>query len=232
MLVGDLPQDQLLALENLHGDIVELYKSLAEVYVESWPTTVTEVVNVEGFEDSVAKVQEGCKAIGLSKVSRYSHVEPDYYDWPLRQRALRVLAPSEAHMCKSVVMVNQGYSDQFGLSDDVYPKYICVLTQYIAPVNTNKLTAYFRSLIEKPPGKKFYNFRLAKAEVSFELTGFHTGGVCPIGMNTPIPVVLAESITKLEPPVMCMGAGHIDWKLSLPVKDFIDATRCLIIDLE
>lgn len=35
-------------------------------------------------------------------------------------------------------------------------------------------------------------------KVSLKLTGFEKGGVCPIGMNEPVPVILAESITKLE----------------------------------
>ncbi|KAF7727856.1 hypothetical protein EC973_006969, partial [Apophysomyces ossiformis] len=80
--------------------------------------------------------------------------------------------------------------------------------------------------------KKFYNFRLADPEVSYSLTGFKKGGVCPVGMNQPIPIILAKSITELEPPVMYLGAGHIDWKLGLPVQAFIDATKCMIADLE
>jgi prolyl-tRNA editing enzyme YbaK/EbsC (Cys-tRNA(Pro) deacylase) len=30
------------------------------------------------------------------------------------------------------------------------------------------------------------------------MTGFEKGGVSPIGMKDPIPVILAESVTKLE----------------------------------
>lgn len=51
-------------------------------------------------------------------------------------------------------------------------------------------------------------------------------------MDQPVPVILAESITKLNPPVLFIGAGHIDWKLALPVQDFIKATNCMITDLD
>ncbi|KAG0181193.1 hypothetical protein DFQ29_009064 [Apophysomyces sp. BC1021] len=51
-------------------------------------------------------------------------------------------------------------------------------------------------------------------------------------MIQPVPVILAESITKLEPPVIYLGAGHIDWKLGVPVQAFIDATKCMVADLE
>ncbi|KAJ8663204.1 hypothetical protein O0I10_001381 [Lichtheimia ornata] len=232
MFVSELSNDLQLAIESLNADIVELYKGFADHYHDQWDNGVKQVNVTADFQDSVGKVQKGCDQLGLTKVARYYHVESDYYDWPLRQRAFRVLAPSPAHMCKTVVMVNQGYSEKLGLDESVYPRYVCVVTQYIAPVNTAKLLDYYRGLVEKPAGKKFYNFRLAKHEISFELTGFRTGGVTPIGMDKPIPIILADSITKLSPSTFVMGAGHIDWKIALPVQDFIKATNCLVLDLE
>jgi hypothetical protein len=50
-------------------------------------------------------------------------------------------------------------------------------------------------------------------------------------MSQPVPVILAESITKLEPAVIYLGAGHIDWKLGIPVSTFIESTNCFIADL-
>ncbi|KAI7886612.1 hypothetical protein K492DRAFT_203140 [Lichtheimia hyalospora FSU 10163] len=232
MFVGELSNDLQLAIESLNTDIVELYKVLADQYHDHWNHGIETPHVTADFEDSVGKVQKGCDQLGLTKVARYHHVESDYYDWPLRQRAFRVLAPSPAHMCKTVVMVNQGYSEKLGLDSSVYPRYVCVVTQYIAPVNTVKLLDYYRGLVEKPAGKKFYNFRLAKHEASHHAPCFRTGGVTPIGMDQPIPIILAESITKLSPSTFVMGAGHIDWKITLPVQDFIKATNCHVLDLE
>ncbi|CAG8630756.1 2843_t:CDS:2, partial [Gigaspora margarita] len=53
----------------------------------------------------------------------------------------------------------------------------------------------------------------------------------PIGMNQKLPIIVAKSITELKPPVFYLGAGHVDWKLALPIKNFIDVTGCLIADL-
>ena len=63
------------------------------------------------------QVAEGCATLDIATTSRLYEVETDYYDWPLQQRAFRVLAPSKDHMCKSVVMENRAYSEALGLSD-------------------------------------------------------------------------------------------------------------------
>ncbi|KAI8874647.1 hypothetical protein K501DRAFT_204284, partial [Backusella circina FSU 941] len=120
-------------------------------------------------------------------------VEPDYYDWELQQRAFRVGAPSRAHMCKSVILENTRCTHN-EISDPLYSRYYC----YITPVNTQKLLNYARGLKNKDISKKNYNFRLADPEISLQMTGFEKGGVSPIGMKDPIPVILAESVTKLE----------------------------------
>ncbi|ORZ01476.1 hypothetical protein BCR43DRAFT_470169 [Syncephalastrum racemosum] len=209
MLVSELQTDERKALRDLVSDVRDLYEAFSAEYMADWRTKVAEEEKEQHKQERpkvVQKVEKACKEVGLEAVARYYPVESNYYDWPLQQRAFRLLAPSEAHMCKSVIM-------------------------YIAPVNTQKLMHFARDLKERTISKKYYNFRLAPTEVSFELTGFEKGGVCPIGMDQPVPVILAESITKLDPPVLFIGAGHIDWKLALPVQDFIKATNCMITDL-
>lgn len=134
-------------------------------------------------------------------------------------------------MCKSVILENTRCTHN-DISDPLYSRYYCVITQYVTPVNTQKLLNYCRAMKNKEISKKYYNYRLADPEVSLKLTGYKKGGVCPIGMLEPIPIIIAESILKLEPPVIYLGAGHIDWKLGIPVQTFIDSTNCFVADLD
>lgn len=53
--------------------------------------------------------------------------------------------------------------------------------------------------------KKKYNLRLADQEKSLELTGFGNNGVCPIGMNSPIPMIVSAEIEKLDPQILYLG---------------------------
>ncbi|KAI8136698.1 YbaK/aminoacyl-tRNA synthetase-associated domain-containing protein [Fennellomyces sp. T-0311] len=231
MIVSELPADQRALIENLQNDISALYKSFSNAYLVDWEEQAKEA-ELENAPDVVERVAQGCADSGIGSTSRLYEVETNYYDWPLQQRAFRVLAPSKEHMCKSVVMENRAYSESLGLSDDVYPRFICVMTQYTAPVNTEKLMKHIRDFSGRAAGKKYYNYRVAQTEKSLELTGFKKGGVCPIGMLTRIPIILAKSITNLDPPVFIMGAGHIDWKLGVPVDDFIRGTNCIVLDLD
>ena len=90
---------------------------------------------------------------------------------------------------------------------------------------------FVRTLKNKQISKKYYNFRVTDGEKSVRLTGFENNGVSPIGMIFQIPIILTSTITELQPPVFYLGAGHIDWKLALPIKNFIHATNCFITDL-
>ncbi|RUS17422.1 hypothetical protein BC937DRAFT_89994 [Endogone sp. FLAS-F59071] len=103
--------------------------------------------------------------------------------------------------------------------------------QYVSSINTQKLMNYVRSLKNNEISRKNYNFRLTSAENSLALTGFDYGGVSPIGMKQPIPVVLSQAITELQPPVFYLGAGHVDWKISMPIEDFLKASACFVADL-
>ncbi|KAJ1671179.1 hypothetical protein GGF38_001001, partial [Coemansia sp. RSA 25] len=77
--------------------------------------------------------------------------------------------------------------------------------------------------------RKHFNFRLS--EKSLELTGFTNNAVCPLGMTQKLPIILCEAITRLRPPVFWLGAGHVDYKLAMPVDRFIQATECMVADI-
>jgi prolyl-tRNA editing enzyme YbaK/EbsC (Cys-tRNA(Pro) deacylase) len=90
------------------------------------------------------------------------------------------MAPSIQHLCKTVVFENTHCSVN-DTSDPYNSRYYCVITQYVASVNTQKLMNYVRSLKDKKISKKYYKFRLAEANDSLRLTGFANNGVSPIG---------------------------------------------------
>ncbi|KAI8972529.1 hypothetical protein BDB01DRAFT_468314 [Pilobolus umbonatus] len=196
MLIEDLPQKDRLVLATIQEDVSHLYSLLSQQYMVKWDKYCSNEID-KILPPTVRHVMEVTKQLNIRQHSKFIHVESDYYQWPLQQRAFRVNAPSQEHMCKSIILENTRCTHN-DISDPLYSRYYCVITQYTQPVNTQKLLNYGRSLKNKEISKKYYNYRLADPEVSLKLTGFEEGGVSPIGMNKPIPVIMAESITKLK----------------------------------
>lgn len=48
-------------------------------------------------------------------------------------------------------------------------------------------------------GKQYYNFRLAPEEVSDSLSGYTHNAVTPVGMITPLPIIMSHKIAALQP---------------------------------
>ncbi|KAH8547749.1 hypothetical protein BGW37DRAFT_432106, partial [Umbelopsis sp. PMI_123] len=178
------------------------------------------------------QVYRACQTSSLADMCRYYEVEPDYYEWSLNRRAYK-LQTSVTNLCKSVVFENTRceHNDFSGISHIHNSKYYCVITQYITPVNTSKMIDKVRELTDNNISKKKYNFRLTSAENSFALTGYDNNGVCPMGMTERIPIILSKAITELKPAVMFLGAGDVNWKIAIPIEDFIRETKCLVMDL-
>ncbi|KAI8074307.1 uncharacterized protein B0P05DRAFT_548054 [Gilbertella persicaria] len=196
MSVKDLPEEQREAIRKLQEEVSSLYTAVSDDYMEEWKVECQKQRYTE-CPDVVKHVEEECRKLGILDKCQIIPVESDYYDWELQQRAFRVNAPSKEHMCKSVILENTRCTHK-ETSDPLYSRYYCVITQYVKPVNTQKLLNYCRAMKNKEISKKHYNYRLADPQVSLELTGFEKGGVSAIGMKQPIPIILAESITKLQ----------------------------------
>ncbi|KAJ1723305.1 hypothetical protein LPJ53_002354 [Coemansia erecta] len=110
------------------------------------------------------------------------------------------------------------------------------MVQYVHRVDMGRLADYVRNVVGGGGGsgvvaKKHFNFRLADQEWTARMTGFERNGVSPFGARVMWPVVLCEEITRLSPPVLWIGAGHVDYKLAMPVDTFVKATECLIADI-
>ncbi|KAJ1833156.1 hypothetical protein LPJ63_002968 [Coemansia sp. RSA 2711] len=182
----------------------------------------------------VQRVFDGLQALGIHTQSRIYHVASSYYSWPLYQRALCMAAPSPAHLCKLVVMENKRWRAHAEPSK--YPplanqQYYCVLVQYVETVSTGAMTDFVRSLDGGAVARKHFNFRLADTDTSLALTGYGKNGISPVAMTQALPVIMCAAITKLQPPVFWLGAGHVDYKLALPVQTFVDATGCMVADI-
>ncbi|KAI8059196.1 hypothetical protein BC940DRAFT_338370 [Gongronella butleri] len=225
--VADLPVEQQRAFESMIESVNRLFIDYRQEYLDRWPQTCDHSV-LEAAPPGVKQVAQGARDLGLLHVSRFVEVEPDYYTWEVQRRSMRVMAPSRAHMCKSLIMENTRCT-HMNYDDRLYSRYYCI---YDTPVNTQVLLNYARSLNDRAVSKKYYNFRMADESVSYELTGYRTGGVCAVGMKSNVPIILAECIMRLDPPVMYLGSGHVDWKIGLPVQDFINKTSCLVANLD
>jgi prolyl-tRNA editing enzyme YbaK/EbsC (Cys-tRNA(Pro) deacylase) len=85
-------------------------------------------------------------------------------------------------------------------------KYYAVIVQYTDKLSSKKLNDFVKKLSEMhPSSSKEVHLRLAPEEVSFQLTGYPSGGVCPIGMSFSIPIILSEKVLQLSPGVIFMG---------------------------
>ena len=87
-------------------------------------------------------------------------------------------APSEHHLCKTIVFENTHFSGSGGggddLADSLNSRYYFVVVQYTGKLNTDKLAAFVRELKDNQLPKKRYNFRLANEEVC----DFFRSGLC------------------------------------------------------
>jgi prolyl-tRNA editing enzyme YbaK/EbsC (Cys-tRNA(Pro) deacylase) len=115
-----------------------------------------------------------------------------------------------------------------------------VVVQYADKLNAQKLGSFVREQLSvsipgdpqrQQPAKKYYNMRLAGEDDAFRLTGYRKNGICPIGIHPNLPLIITSNIAALMPPIMYMGAGHIDWKVAVDVNEFVAKTNCLVVSL-
>lgn len=69
--------------------------------------------------------------------------------------------------------------------------------------------------------KKQYNMRMVSSETSERLSGFEHNAVTPLGMLTPMPIILSAPIKDLPDGQVWLGGGEPDLKLSIDIKQFV-----------
>ena len=155
-------------------------------------------------------------------------VPATYYGSPMRARA-DILGCDVRQMCKSMLVENKQWkgTDPFARGN---ARHYLVVVQYAATFDANAL----RSALAKAadlPGKAF-NFRVATAEDCATLAGFGHNAVTPFGMAEPrVPIVLAAAAAAAPAEFLWMGGGHEDFKLGVPVADFLKRFAPLVLDV-
>ena len=179
--------------------------------------------------ESVARVRRhAVSAFVFSAVFKW--VPPDYYDRPLAARA-ELLGCRESQMCKSMVMENTALTPGCS-AEEQNLRYVVVVVQYSAKFNADKLAKAIRNIpseVHKP--KKSFHFRLAPEAVANDLAGFQHNAVSPLGLLTPLPVIIAEAISKLDSPYIWMGGGHVNLKLGCLFGHLARALKPLVADI-
>eukprot|EP00775_Hariotina_reticulata_P009630 gene9630-9790_t len=167
---------------------------------------------------------------GLSEF-RFVRVPNDYYDQPLQVRQQCLKAASIHHLCKSIIMENtKAHPSVQGWDDPNNSKYYVVIVQYTARLNADKLKNHIHRLNQGKVGKQYFNMRLCPEDVSDQLSGYEHNAVTPIGMKTPLPVILSHQIAKLQPDVFFIGAGEVDLKVGLRAAEFINLYKPMVVD--
>lgn len=69
--------------------------------------------------------------------------------------------------------------------------------------------------------------RIASEETSEQLSGYMKNSVCPLGLRTQLPTIVAQSIVDLHPDIIFLGAGHVDWKIGISAANLVDGIRAL-----
>lgn len=152
-------------------------------------------------------------------------VPENYYAQTLKERADILKASSTSQLCKTIVLENtaKGSPDSkpFDLSDLTDPKYVAVIVQYEAKIDTDILANKIHSL--RPPeqqiARKKFKFQLAPESVSDELTGFIHNAVTPFGMTAQIPVLICQRCLDCTPSFLFLGGGAVDVKLGMSISD-------------
>eukprot|EP00897_Mesotaenium_endlicherianum_P010907 jgi/Mesen1/9845/ME000070S09132 len=174
---------------------------------------------------------------------RFTQVPSDYYDRSFEERQDLLGAASVEHLCKSIVMARacsplfpaslvntQAAADVVDCRDPKNSKYYVIIVQYAARLNAEKVRNFVHALNGGAIPKKRFNLRLAPEDVSDALTGFTHNAVTPVGMLTPIPVILSDAIVKLQPPFFWLGGGEVDLKLGIRTREFLDIVRPFVAD--
>ncbi|CAL9087451.1 unnamed protein product [Musa textilis] len=184
----------------------------------------------EGGETTEARLSAILRARGVDDFA-FKRVPADYYDRPIEVRRDILGAPSVEHLCKSIVLVNtQALAGITDCCDRNNSKYYVVVIQYAARLNAENIKNFLYTLNNSKISKKKFNMRLAPEEESLKLTGFVHNAVTCIGMETDIPVILDEAITKLKPDFFWLGGGEVDLKLRIRTSQFISAVNPFVVN--
>lgn len=178
---------------------------------DSIDTRAVSVVN--GSNNDVFGVSMLIRAVakGFTQ-TQFVRCKEDYYEQTLEWRRRYLGAPHVAHLTKSIVLDNKN------LKKDDPSRHVCCVIPYGNKIDADSL----QSLLSKHIGisnTKKANFRLA--EDCVQLTGYVPNAVTPLGILTPMPVVLDQRIHELETNEFWLGGGEVSLKWQVLVPEFV-----------
>lgn len=179
---------------------------------------------------AVARVQNATDCAGIA-TAIFKKTPADYYDKSLESRA-NLLGCHPRHLCKTIVFENVS-CEHSSCKDITDSKYYCVIVQYCARIQAEKLRDFVYRL--KPEDKRIpknkFVLRLADEAVSQALTGFVHNAISPLGMLTPIPLIVCSSAASVRPSFLWLGGGAVNVKLCIPTADLVRITGALVADV-
>lgn len=161
--------------------------------------------------------------------SGWKWVAKDYYEWPLSKRAKTLGAPSTDYLCKSLLMENRKAPE--ANDDPTNPRFVLVVLQYEATLDTKKLVTALRALrpVTERLDESHFDIRIASEEDNAKITGYDNNAVVPFGLKAPVTIALSAPIVPLR--YFWMGGGHIHLKLRMTVDDFCKALKPMVADI-
>lgn len=181
--------------------------------------------NVSGTQ---AKLGTELKERGVKSFS-FKAVPENYYKEELEFRQACLGAASVHHLCKSLIYENPKLPADRESSGTQDLRYYLVIVQYAAKLHGEKVKRFLHKTNGKL-GIQYFRPRQAAFETSEKLSGYPSGSVTPVGLKTPLPIVMSHEIAKLQPDFFWMGGGEEFLKLGLHVSDFVDAYKPFIVD--
>lgn len=164
--------------------------------------------------------------------TRFVRCPSDYYDWPLEKRRALLDAPHVSHLTKSIVLENTRHNGKGDPTDVMTSRYLCCVVPYNTKIDSDRLRTAVRGMFAKKglptPGIKNFNYRLG--ENCIQVTGYEPNAVTPLGMKTPMPVVVAKEISQLNPPEFWLGGGEVSLKWKVLVSEFYAFCNPLVVD--
>ena len=177
-------------------------------------------------DEQMRRARQAVQAASLYS-SVWKWVPQDYYTRSLAERAKCLGASYVEFLCKSLLLENKKVVNESPNN----PRFVLVILQYAAALDTQKLTNTIRRLLpvtERMDDSK-YDFRIASTEDNDRLTGYTHNSVTPFGLLQPVRIVLSENLVKLR--FFWMGGGHVHLKLGMATSEFVDAVKPVIGDI-
>ena len=165
-------------------------------------------------------------------IFRMKQVPANYYSLTLDGRREILGASSVSQLCKTIVLENIMWDerDATGPLDATNPRYLAVVVQYEAKINTEALARELYNNLQaegKQISRKKFKFQLAPESVSETLTGFIHNAVTPFGMRSQVPIVVCQGVLDCKESFIWLGGGEVDMKLGLTLHDLMRSTGAI-----